>query len=61
MLYPISKIPGLDVIGYELYKYWHSFNSPNPKELRKMPWDLIFAEVDEFLKSQHIKEDNKDQ
>ena len=51
ILYPISKVPGLDVIGYELYNYWHSFNSISPKELRKMPWDFVFAEVEEFLKS----------
>ena len=50
ILYPISKIQGLDVIGYEFYNYWHSFNSITPKELRKMPWDFIFAEVEEFLK-----------
>ena len=55
MLYPISKIQGLDVIGYEFYNYWHSFNSINPKELRKMPWDFIFTEVEEFLKTQKEK------
>ena len=55
ILYPISKIQGLDVIGYEFYNYWHSFNSITPKELRKMPWDFIFAEVEEFLKSKRGK------
>ena len=55
ILYPISKIQGLDVIGYEFYNYWHSFNSISPKELRKMPWDFIFAEVEEFLKSKKEK------
>ena len=58
ILYPISKVPGLDVIGYELYNYWHSFNSISPKELSKMPWDFIFAEVEEFLKIK--KENNND-
>ena len=58
ILYPISKVPGLDVIGYELYNYWHSFNSITPKELRKMPWDFVFAEVEEFLKSK--EGNNKD-
>ena len=57
ILYPISKIQGLDVIGYEFYNYWHSFNGINPKELRKMPWDFIFAEVEEFLK---LKNDNNE-
>jgi hormone-sensitive lipase len=51
VLYPISKVQGLDVLGYEFYNYWHSFNSITPKELRKMPWDFVFTEVDEFLKS----------
>ena len=57
ILYQISKVPGLDVIGYEFYNYWHSFNGINPKELRKMPWDFIFAEVEEFLK---LKNDNNE-
>ena len=56
ILYPISKIPGLDVIGYEFYNYWHSFNSITPKELRKMPWDFVFAEVEEFLKLKEEKD-----
>ena len=55
ILYPISKVPGLDVIGYEFYNYWHSFNSITPKELRKMPWDFVFSEVEEFLKSKEEK------
>ncbi len=58
ILYQISKVPGLDVIGYEFYNYWHSFNGINPKELRKMPWDFIFAEVEEFLK---LKNDNNEE
>ena len=61
ILYPISKIPGLDVRGYEFYNYWHSFNSISPKELRKMPWDFVFTEVEEFLKlkRESIKNDTK--
>ena len=61
MLYPISKVPGLDVRGYEFYNYWHSFNSIGPKELKKMPRDFIFTEVEEFLKLKRdfIKEDTK--
>ena len=55
ILYPISKVPGLDVLGYEFNNYWHSFNSITPKELRKMPWDFVFTEVDEFLKSKEEK------
>ena len=57
ILYPISKVPGLDVIGYEFYNYWHSFNSITPKELRKMPWDFVFTEVEQFLKSKSKNED----
>ena len=56
MLYPISKVSGIDVIGYEFYNYWHAFNAITPKELRKMPWDFIFAEVEEFLKSKQNRE-----
>ena len=61
LLYPISKVPGLDVRGYEFYNYWHSLNSINPKELRKMPSDFVFTEVEEFLKSKKAleKEDIK--
>ena len=55
ILYPISKVPGLDVLGYEFNNYWHSFNSITPKELRKMPWDFVFTEVDEFLKLKEEK------
>lgn len=51
ILYPISKVQGLDVRGYELYNYWHAFNAITPKELRKMPWDFVFTEVEEFLNS----------
>ena len=50
ILYPISKVKGLDVRGYEFYNYWHAFNGINPKDLRKMPWDFVFTEVEEFLK-----------
>ena len=50
ILYPISKVEGLDVRGYEFYNYWHAFNGINPKDLRKMPWDFVFTEVEEFLK-----------
>ena len=50
ILYPISKVEGLDVRGYEFYNYWHAFNDINPKDLRKMPWDFVFTEVEEFLK-----------
>ena len=49
ILYPISKVKGLDVRGYEFYNYWHAFNGINPKDLRKMPWDFVFTEVEEFL------------
>ena len=49
MLYSISKVPNLDVKAYEFYLYWHSFNGIEPKELRKMPWDFLFAEIEEFL------------
>ena len=35
------------------------FNAISPKFLRKMPWDFIFTEVEEFLKVQ--KEKNKEQ
>ena len=59
ILYPISKVEGLDVRGYEFYNYWHAFNAISPKFLRKMPWDFIFTEVEEFLKVQ--KEKNKEQ
>ena len=51
ILYPISKVQGLDVRGYEFYNYWHAFNGITPKELRKMPWDFVFTEVEEFLNS----------
>ena len=43
ILYPISKVEGLDVRGYEFYNYWHAFNAITPKYLRKMPWDFVFA------------------
>ncbi len=49
MLYSISKVPNLDVKSYEFYLYWHSFNGIEPKELRKMPWDFFFAEIEEFF------------
>ena len=58
ILYPISKVQGLDVIGYEFYNYWHAFNGITPKDLRKMPWDFVFAEVEEFLKKD--KEEKKE-
>ena len=58
VLYPISKVQGLDVRGYEFYNYWHAFNAITPKELRKMPWDFIFTEVEEFL---NMKKKNKDE
>ena len=58
ILYPISKVPGLDVIGYEFYNYWHAFNAITPKELRKMPWDFVFTEVEEFL---NMKKKNKEE
>ena len=50
ILYPISKVEGLDVRGYEFYNYWHAFNGIGQKDLRKMPWDFVFAEVEDFLK-----------
>ena len=56
ILYPISKVEGLDVRGYEFYNYWHAFNAITPKYLRKMPWDFVFAEVEDFLKIQKEKE-----
>ena len=56
ILYPISKVEGLDVRGYEFYNYWHAFNAITPKFLRKMPWDFVFAEVEDFLKIQKEKE-----
>lgn len=52
ILYPISKVQGIDVRGYEFYNYWHAFNGVTPKPLRKMPWDFVFTEVEEFLKDQ---------
>ena len=50
ILYPISKVKGIDVRGYEFYNYWHAFNGVTPKPLRKMPWDFVFTEVEDFLK-----------
>ena len=58
IIYPISKVPGLDVRGYEFYNYWHAFNGITPKELRKMPWDFVFTEVEEFL---NMKKKNKEE
>ena len=57
ILYPISKVEGLDVRGYEFYNYWHAFNAITPKDLRKMPWDFVFTEIEEFLKSRKEKSD----
>ena len=61
ILYPISKVPGLDVLGYEFNNYWHSFNSITPKELRKMPWDFVFTEIEEFLKTRRQNNDNSNE
>ena len=47
ILYPISKVEGLDVRGYEFYNYWHAFNGIGQKDLRKMP-ELRFY-VDESI------------
>ena len=58
IIYPISKVPGLDVRGYEFYNYWHAFNGITPKELRKMPWDFVFTEIEEFL---NMKKKNKEE
>ena len=53
ILYPMSKVEGIDVRGYEFYNYWHAFNGVTPKPLRKMPWDFVFTEIEEFLKDKN--------
>ena len=61
ILYPISKVEGLDVRGYEFYNYWHAFNAITPKDLRKMPWDFVFTEIEEFLKTRRQNNDNSNE